>query len=157
MKKCRVCQVEKVEEDYYAHPAMKDGRDSKCKECVKASVKKNRAEKAEYYKKYDAWRFQNDPKVRERHKKYLSTPEGRERMRAAQKMWIKSNPEKRAAHILLGNAVRDGRILKPDNCSVCGDFFPSRQIHAHHHDYDKPLDVTWMCLYCHIDEHKDDI
>lgn len=157
MKKCRICGEIKDGEGFYKHPKMRGGRDSKCKECVKARVKKNREEKSEYYKAYDAWRFKNDPKVRERHKRYKSTPEGRDAMQRARKMWQETNPEKRAAHLILGNAVRDGRIDKPDKCSRCREFTPSRILHAHHHDYTKPLDVTWLCVYCHVDEHKEEL
>lgn len=157
MKKCRVCLDIKADDEYYKHPKMTGGRDSKCKECSKAAVKANRDAKAQYYKEYDAWRFQNDPKVKERHKRYLNTPEGLASMRAAQKLWIDSNPEKRAAHIILGNAVKNGKIEKPKCCSRCGTFYPSRKIHAHHHDYTKPIDVTWLCVYCHVDEHKEEL
>lgn len=155
MKKCRVCGQNKSLDDYYKHPKAKDGRDSKCKECAKAAVKANRDKKAEYYKQYDAWRFQNDPRVRDRHRRYQSTSDGREAMLRARELWKNANPEKRAAHVILGNAVKYGRIEKPKCCSKCGEFYPSRKIHAHHHDYTKPLDVVWMCLYCHVDEHKD--
>ncbi len=147
--------VEKPIGNFYKHKAMRDGHLNKCKDCVKAATKANRLKNAAYYKEYDAWRFQNDPKVRDRHKRYQSTPEGIAAMMAARKDWMESNPEKRAAHIILGNAVRDGRIDKPKSCSRCGTFYPKRKIHAHHHDYTKPLDVTWLCIYCHVEEHKD--
>lgn len=154
MKKCFKCGCKKPLSDFYKHKMMADGHLNKCKDCARTDVKSNRECKANYYKKYDAWRFQNDAKVKDRHKRYLSTPDGIAAMRRAQYDWILSNPEKRAAHVLLGNAVRSGRLEKPSNCSSCGLFFPSRKIHAHHHDYTKPLDVTWLCVYCHVDIHK---
>lgn len=156
MKKCFKCKIEKPISEFYRHKAMADGHLNKCKDCSKFDTKANRCEKIEYYREYDAWRFSNDPRVKERHKKYLNTPIGMAAMRRAQYDWIKSNPEKRAAHVILGNAVRSGRIDKPSNCSSCGLFFPKRKIHAHHHDYAKPLDVTWLCVYCHVDIHHGD-
>lgn len=153
MKKCFKCLSIKPLSEFYKHKRMADGHLNKCKDCAKSDVKKNRDENKDYYKEYDAWRFKNDPMVKDRHKRYLLTPEGVSAMRKAQYDWIKSNPEKRAAHVLLGNAVRSGKIDKPENCSSCGMFFPKRKIHAHHHDYTKPLDVTWLCLYCHVDLH----
>ena len=38
------------------------------------------------------------------------------------------------------NAVKTGKIVKQP-CEKCGE--PKTQ--AHHTDYDKPLDVTWLC------------
>lgn len=156
MKKCFKCGLQKPLSEFYAHKGMSDGHLNKCKDCTKSDTKNNRDKNQEYYKEYDAWRFKNDPRVRARHKKYLSTPEGISAMRRAQYEWIMSNPEKRAAHVILGNAVRGGRISKPKNCSSCGSFYPKRNIHGHHHDYTKPLDVTWLCIYCHANMHYGD-
>jgi hypothetical protein len=35
-------------------------------------------------------------------------------------------------------------------CSVCGADKPDK----HHPDYDKPLEVVFLCRRCHIAEHK---
>lgn len=156
MKQCNLCGELKYASEFYAHKQSKDGLQGKCKECAKSVSKRNRVEKADYYKKYDAWRFKNDPRVKSRHKRYLGTEKGIDSMRKSQYLWINNNPDKRAAHVILGNAVRDGRILKPDHCSKCGEFQPSRNIHAHHNDYSKPLDVVWLCVQCHVDTHSPD-
>jgi hypothetical protein len=118
-------------------------------------VKENREEKSEYYREYDAKRFQENPKVKERHKRYQNTTSGKLSMNASRKKWMEKSPEKRAAHVILGNAVRSGLVEKPNFCSRCGKIEVSRRIHAHHHDYTKPVDVTWLCTQCHKDEHKD--
>lgn len=115
-------------------------------------VRENRKEKAEYYREYDAKRFQEDPRVKARHKRYQNTDVGKQAMRKAKDKWINSNPDKRAAHIILGNAVRDGRKEKPKECEVCG---ATGRIEGHHHDYALPLDVKWLCRQCHVNEHKD--
>ena len=54
----------------------------------------------------------------------------------------------------LNDAVRYGQITKPDHCEGCGRELPSRQIHAHHTDYRKPLDVQWLCSQCHGKLHR---
>ena len=115
-------------------------------------VKQNREEKAEYYKKYDAERYQNDPRVKARHKRYFKTDAGKASMLKARKRWEEKAPEKKAANIILNNAVRDGRIEKPGSCSICG---VSGRIHGHHEDYTKPLDVIWCCAHCHRQFHKE--
>jgi len=62
-----------------------------------------------------------------------------------------NNPEKYRAHIAVGNAVRSGRLKKPDGCEQCGGPPP---VHGHHDDYAKPLDVRWLCVACHSLEHR---
>ena len=147
---CKVCGVTSDVAEFYT------GVTNRCKECHKKKVKENREEKSEYYKSYDAKRFQEDPKVKERHKIYQKTEAGKSAMKAGRDKWVSQSPEKRAAHVILGNAVRNSMILKPDFCSKCGKKEVSRKIHAHHHDYTKPVDVTWLCAQCHKDEHKDE-
>lgn len=49
-------------------------------------------------------------------------------------------PERVKARDILRRAVSSGKVTK-EPCSVCGD----PKSFAHHHDYSKPLDVTWLC------------
>ena len=114
-------------------------------------VKHNRQEKAEYYREYDANRYRNDSRVKERLKRYQKSEAGKESMKKARKRWLSKSPEKRAAHVILGNAVRDGIVQKPMVCSVCGE---TGRIHGHHEDYTKPLDVIWCCAKCHVELHR---
>lgn len=147
---CKVCGVTSDVAEFYNRV------NNRCKECHKKNVRENRKEKIEYYREYDAKRFQEDPRVIERHKRYQKTESGKLSMQTSRRKWIKKSPEKRAAHIILNNAVRNGLIKKPNYCSKCGKKEVSRRIHAHHHDYTKPVDVTWLCTQCHKDEHMDE-
>ena len=62
------------------------------------------------------------------------------------------------AHDILEKAVARGHVIRPDGCSVCGATGHMRDgrstIQAHHDDYNKPLDVRWLCQHCHHDWHK---
>jgi len=147
---CKVCGVTSDAAEFYR------GVNTLCKECHKEKVRENRAAKADYYREYDAKRYQDDPKVKARHKRYQKTDAGKESLFRSRAKWINKKPEARAAHVILGNAVRDGRISKPSNCSKCGKYEISRKIHAHHEDYAFPLTVIWLCAQCHSDTHKDD-
>ncbi len=55
-------------------------------------------------------------------------------------------------------AVRIGSIQKKCSCEKCGDsgtFKDGRtKIQAHHADYNKPLEVEWLCQKCHHEWHK---
>ncbi len=53
---------------------------------------------------------------------------------------------KRAVNIATGNAVRDGRIIRSGRCHYCA---ATDNLEAHHWDYYRPLDVTWLCKRCH--------
>lgn len=47
-------------------------------------------------------------------------------------------------------------IITPKPCEVCGnDNMPL--IVAHHEDYNKPMDVTWLCRRCHSRRHANDV
>ena len=144
MKICKKCDSEKQVSEFYKN-------DSSCKECRKAMVRENRAIKADYYREYDRQRFKSDPRVKERHARYLSTEKGMQASIEAKRKWMESNPVKRAAQTILGNAVRDKRIKKPGFCESCGK---TGRIHGHHCDYAKPLDVIWLCPKCHKEWHE---
>ena len=153
MKTCIKCGETKDLSFFYTHKRMTDGHLNSCKECVKSAVRKNRSEKSEQYKRYEQMRFQTQPHRRMAAKEYAQTEEGRMRLRVAKKLWQDRNPEKRAAHVILGNAVRDGRIEKPNSCTRCGNVVRKRDLHAHHSDYGMPLNVEWICVGCHAEHH----
>jgi hypothetical protein len=142
---CKICGVTGADADFYR------GVNSRCKECHKAKVRENRQEKADYYRTYDAYRYRADPKVKGRHKRYARTEAGKAAFAAARQRWLDANEHKRAAHVALGNAVRDGRVAKPEACARCG---AGGRIEGHHHDYARPLDVEWLCRPCHVAEHR---
>lgn len=57
--------------------------------------------------------------------------------------WRDRNPKKRYAHEQVAYALKTGRLVR-HVCAVCGD-----GAQAHHDDYDKPLDVRWLCPLHH--------
>ena len=61
-------------------------------------------------------------------------------------------PEKRKAQRVINNAIRDGRIERPSYCEGC---FQEKFVEGHHPDYDKPLEVDWLCKKCHRELHKE--
>lgn len=66
----------------------------------------------------------------------------------------RADPRKFAARIAVNDAVKEGRIVRPDTCSSCSK--ASQYIEGHHHKgYAKPyeLDVVWLCKKCHWREH----
>lgn len=54
-------------------------------------------------------------------------------------------------------AIKKG-ILIPQDCENCGERYRFKDgrnaVQAHHDDYNKPLEVRWLCQKCHHDWHK---
>lgn len=124
------------------------GITSYCKECWKIKSRLHRAENLERVQEYDRNRSALPHRVEAR-KAYAQTKEYKESVAKSQPEWIARNKEKRQAHILTGNAVRDGRLIKAP-CEVCGN----SEVDAHHDDYGKPMVVRWLCRTHHADYHK---
>lgn len=141
-KTCVTCGETKLPEMFYT-------ADKKCKECRKAMVRKSRQGNVEKYREYDRQRANNPERVQAR-KEYAQTEAGRKARRRASLAYWERHGERRAAHKAVGNAVRDGRLFKLP-CEVCG----APDVEAHHEDYEKRLDVNWLCQVCHKQRHKE--
>jgi hypothetical protein len=62
------------------------------------------------------------------------------------KLQIERYPERVAARRAVLDAKSKGTLKVPSKCSDCGK---KAKVQAHHKDYSKPLDVTWLCDQCH--------
>jgi len=60
------------------------------------------------------------------------------------KRYYRTHPERYKAEQAVRDAKRNGTLI-PQPCVVCG----STKTEAHHKDYSRPLDVTWLCKHCH--------
>ena len=61
----------------------------------------------------------------------------------------KENHQKWLARKAVANAIARGKI-KYGSCVICGSII---NIHGHHEDYTKPLDITWLCHQHHVEKH----
>ena len=151
-KKCFKCGETKAINAFYKHPMMADGRLGKCKECSKKDVVNNRLNNIDYYREYDRNRGSLPKRINAR-KEYARTDAGKNSKKKSMAKWLENNANKKAAHTILGNAVMDGKIIKPKNCETCG--VSKKMIHGHHDDYSYPLSVKWLCAKCHFSLHKE--
>ena len=126
-KQCFKCGEVKNLAEFYKHPKMSDGHVNKCKECNKRDVRENRKKKVDYYREYDRVRgSRQDKEYRD---------------------WYRQTfPRKYKAHLMVSNAIRDGKLKKEEYCESCGSTFA---VHGHHDDYRYPLTVRWLCAVCH--------
>lgn len=120
---CKSCERHLPASAYYA------SNPKRCKECVKSRVRENR---------------RNNPAVQAYDRLRSKRPERKAKARKIAKEWREKNPAAYAAQTAVSNAVRDGRLAK-EPCLFCGE----NNVHAHHRDYAKPLDVIWLCPKCH--------
>ena len=135
-KKCFKCNTVKPFEDFYKHPQMPDGYVNKCKECNKNDVTANRNNNIEKYRAYDRARSKDPKRVKA----------NTEITRA----WRAEDLRRQVAHSQVSKAIRNGGLVRQP-CCRCGE----AKTVAHHEDYDKPLEVVWLCQPCHKQRHKE--
>tara|TARA_B100001105_G_scaffold4933_1_gene3688 strand:- start:2059 stop:2490 length:432 start_codon:yes stop_codon:yes gene_type:complete len=129
-KVCKDCGNTKPIKDYYHHKGMKDGYLNKCKDCVKHRVHLHREENIESIREYDLERARRG-RVKEIRQKF---------------------PSKYKARGSVASALACGKLIRPDTCGHCNKYCKP---HAHHWSYKEEywLDVIWLCLRCHSEEH----
>lgn len=128
-KPCRTCRLVKPRSEFYL-----GGTAADCRACYAARVRERYREKIDERRAYERRRAK-DPERREKRKLYAKTAKERD-------------PARRAARTAVGNALRDGRLLRQP-CEACG----AVRAEAHHDDYARPLDVRWLCFRCHRAHH----
>lgn len=62
------------------------------------------------------------------------------------------------AQNVLEHAIESGEVIRAERCQQCGSSDKFRDgrtaIQGHHTDYNKPLEVMWLCQRCHHEWHK---
>jgi len=75
-----------------------------------------------------------------------------EKYRERANVYNHAHPERARAHSAVARAVKSGKLVAPDRCSHCE---AEGVVWAHHDDYDRPLDVRWLCPRCHNRLHSE--
>ena len=130
---CNKCKTEKDPSCFYSNIK------SECKECTKKRVRENYRKNIKHYKEYEKKRASLPHRIKARNE-YSKTDAYKASHKKAMIKYKNKYPEKRKAHIIVGNSIRNG-TLKKQKCVFCGGDKAS----AHHEDYNKPLDVIWLC------------
>lgn len=133
-KQCFKCQTVKPLGEFYKHSQMADGHLNKCKDCTKSDVSKHRGQNLEKIREYDRNRAKLPARIKQ--------------TTAFTKAWRNEDKRRGAAHNAVSRALKTGKLI-PKPCEKCN----SEKTVAHHEDYDKPLDVVWLCQPCHKQRH----
>lgn len=159
---CTICKIEKSYDEFYKSKKGKNGYAEQCKAC---RLIKGR----EYYKKrpdiclakHERWAKKNPEKILVNQRAYYHRNKEkilrklRESRRingyANTKAYRKRNRQKIDCHNYVAMAIKFGHLIRPEICHSCKIQCKPQ---AHHHDYEKPLEVVWLCRKCHGEEHR---
>lgn len=131
---CKTCGEEKPTDEFYRDKNRRDGLRAECKACVKLRRREwGRANPERAQAIRSRWEKRHPRQAAEAHRRY---------------------PEKYKARTDLNNALKLGKIVKPNHCEQCQQATKSRKLHGHHEDYSRPLDVVWLCQACHTKRHS---
>ena len=149
MIKCRVCKRWKFLDEYY--PIYLKNYNYICKSCYCEQAKKRRKENPEKWKKIS--REQSRKWIKKNHERRLEQArkgrnKNKQKILLYARAYVEKYPERNRAHGLRYWAVKNGK-LKPKPCKICGDL----NVHSHHPDYSKPLEVIWLCPKHHKRQH----
>lgn len=126
MKSCTKCHQKKDLMEFYKNKPSRDGHLNKCKTCCK--------------------KYCQTEKDRANHKRFDQSEKGK----ARNKRFNICHPNRKKATHAVSNAIRAGRLPRPDSllCHYC----PVQAQEYHHwHGYEPEhwLDVIPVCIECH--------
>lgn len=88
----------------------------------------------------------------ERVKRYRATKKGAAKTYEVNRRSILKDIDRARARGNVYSAIKRGELERPKKCERCG--LGSNRIEAHHEDYEKQLEVMWLCKQCHVLMHK---
>lgn len=166
-KFCPKCKENKPMSDFGSSSKSTDGHRCRCRKCESvASLKYYHNNRSKCAATHQKWVDNNKDSIRLYSKKYhedhveeiaeyekekLNCPKVKEQYQEYAARYRENNPKKVKAHNAATIALRKGELIKQD----CEDCFSDTNIDMHHEDYDKPLDVVWLCRKCHTRRHRD--
>jgi hypothetical protein len=136
LKECFKCKAVKPLSEFYKHSEMADGHLNKCKECTKLDSHNHRSKNLERIREYDRQR--------------ANKPERRANNAVINRAWRQEDKRRQRAHNMVQRAIQKGLLFRLPCCRCANE-----KSLAHHEDYDKPLDVMWLCQPCHKKRHKE--
>lgn len=158
MKRCTKCSEVKDVTKFSPRKIARDGLRSWCKNCsceAAAIFYRNNIEAKRAYdyvrnrlpdvvKRKSEWK--KTDRVRAYNREYQKLRAQKDCVKRSKALWRANNPEKKKAE---ARAQYVHRQKQP--CEWCGH---EERVVRHHPDYNKPLDIMWLCNPCHSLWHK---
>ena len=146
MKICTRCGDALDDSCFQIREASIDGLTASCRKCLNKYDKSrsslpHRVKLRKDYQKTEA----GMEAARKGSRRHSKTDKGK----ASNLKWNLTNKHKRKAHGVVAYRVKIGE-LKRLPCEVCGN----KKSEAHHDDYEKPLEVRWLCRKHHAEHHS---
>jgi len=129
VQKCSSCGEEKPLEEFHRNRGKPAGRSDMCRSC-RSIYDRTQNAKPERIEKFKQYRQEESTMMR-----------NRERSRQA---YINC-PEAYKAKALVSRLISLG-LIEREPCQVCAS---EEDIHAHHDDYSRPLEIIWLCRAHH--------
>ena len=128
---CIKCDVSKPLNYFYDSTIRKSNLTGECKKCVRARV--------------------NVSNKQSHRVTFYSSESGKQLARDKFQRYLSKYASRHAVRIATNLAVLRGELIKSEECEECLD--AESRIQAHHDNYNKQLDVRWLCIKCHSTWH----
>lgn len=150
MKTCTKCLEGKPESDFYKDSRKSSGLMSACKLCHALMVQKYQgtAKGVEALRVATA-KYSQTSKAKERDARYYASEKGLAKGRRNSLRQKELHPTKVTARYRVKAAIKSGKLVR-GSCEICGD----TKAEGHHDNYEKPLEVRWLCKHHHVEFHK---
>lgn len=132
--RCRDCCIDRDAEEFPRRGRNDRKRRGTCRSCIRNAARRRREARREELQAYDRRRHQ-EPARKQAHREHVAAYRAR-------------YPERHSARRAVARALKNGTLVRLP-CEVCG----SLKTQAHHDDYSKPLEVTWLCFRDHRARH----
>jgi len=142
---CRKCGITKGLDKFYQSKDGLLGRRSTCKACLIAATLAYQRAHPEKKKVHAARYRERKPEVGAAQKRRYREA-NRAVMQDKQRQYRASDRRKDAARCQARRAIASGRLAKSVLCQGCGK---TGRLEISHNDYDKPLEVEFLCVTCH--------
>lgn len=123
---CIKCNIEKPLSAFYDSTINRGGDKGRCKPCVRTRA--------------------NDNHKQPHRVAYFSSEAGKRYAANKFYKYLVKYPNRHAARLAVSSAIERGYLVRATNYEKCG---VTTKTEAHHDDYNKHLEVRWLCKKCH--------